>query len=118
MRYQYAFINKAIYQCEYLEGGLTANDKIMKFASPLGSMMRGKALMYKECGLKQNLKGAIIYDCYKRSINQRQLDNRLELNRYEKFYVSLLNLHLYIFIKNGKRVMQKNDNRKIKNKKN
>lgn len=59
------YINKVIYICEYLQGGLTSNDKKMKFASPLGSMMRGKQLMSKECGLRVNIKGAIIYDCYK-----------------------------------------------------
>lgn len=82
---------------------MTANDKIMKFASPLGSMMRGKALMYKECGLKQNLKGAIIYDCYKRSINQRQLDNRLELNRYEKILCVLVKPASIYFYKKWKK---------------
>lgn len=64
LKYQYVFINKPIYQCEYLEGGLTDNDKKMKFASPLGSMMRGKQLMNKECGIKVNIKGAIIYNAY------------------------------------------------------
>lgn len=65
LKYNFAFINQPIYQCEYLEGGLTANDKPMKFSSLLGSMMRGKMLMYKECGIKANLKGAIIYNCYR-----------------------------------------------------
>lgn len=63
-KYDSVFINKPIYECEYLEGGLTANDKLVKFASPLGSMLRGKQLMSKECGLKQNIKGAIIFNCY------------------------------------------------------
>lgn len=65
-KYDCVYINKAIYQCEYLEGGLTANDKPMKFASPKGSMMRGKQLMSKECGFKSNVKGSIIYGCYKK----------------------------------------------------
>lgn len=69
--YDYLFVNKAIYQCEYLEGGLTANDKPMKFASPLGSMMRGKMLMSKGCGYKANIKGAIIYNCYKCNVKVR-----------------------------------------------
>ena len=63
-KYDFVFINKAIYECEYLEGGLTANDKPMKFASPIGSMLRGKRLMSKECGLMANIRGAIIYNCY------------------------------------------------------
>ncbi len=67
-KYDCVFINKSIYQCEYLEGGLTANDKPLKFGSPKGSMMRGKQLMSKECGITANIKGAIIYDCYKKSL--------------------------------------------------
>lgn len=84
LKYQFVFINKVIYQCEYLEGGLTDNDKPMKFASPCGSMMRGKMLMHKECGIKQNIKGAIIYDCYKRNTRIIKVDERLLLNRREK----------------------------------
>ena len=84
LNYKYVFVNKAIYQCEYLDGGLTANDKPMKFASPMGSMMRGKILMNKECGIKQNIKGAIIYECYKKELSNRENDKRLELNLKEK----------------------------------
>ena len=84
LKYQYVFINKPIYRCEYLEGGLTANDKPMKFASPRGSMMRGKMLMKMECGIKQNLKGAIIYDCYKKMINNHLKKNDLQLTLRER----------------------------------
>ena len=72
-KYDSVFIHKAIYQCEYLEGGLTAEDKRMKFASPKGSMMRGKQLMSKPCGMKTNLKGAIIYNCYRRNTDRFSL---------------------------------------------
>ncbi len=68
LKYEYVFIDQPIYQCEYLDGGLTANDKKMKFASPLGSMMRGKMLMKKECGWKVNVKGAIIWNCYRQEV--------------------------------------------------
>ena len=64
-KFDSVFINKAIYECEYLKGGLTDNDKPMKFRSPNGSMLRGKQLMYRKCGLRNNVKGAIIYNCYK-----------------------------------------------------
>lgn len=74
-KYKHVFINKAIYQCEYLEGGLTDNDKPLKFASPLGSMMRGKMLMTRECGWKANIKGAIIYNCYKHEVKGKIPDN-------------------------------------------
>lgn len=74
-KFQHVFINKAIYQCEYLEGGLTDNDKPLKFASPLGSMMRGKMLMTRECGWKANIKGAIIYNCYKHEVKGKVPDS-------------------------------------------
>lgn len=70
LRYAMIFINEAIYRCEYLPDGLTRNDKRHKFASPLGSMLRGKMLMHKQCGIKANIKGAIIYDCYRREISK------------------------------------------------
>lgn len=66
-KYQTVFVNIPIYQFEYLPDGLTRNDKKHKFASPLGSMMRGKMLMRPECGWKANMKGAIIYNCYRQA---------------------------------------------------
>ena len=63
-KYDSVYVNKAIYQCEYLNDGLTYNDKPLKFKSQKGSMMRGIQLMSRECGIKANIKGAIIYNCY------------------------------------------------------
>lgn len=71
------YINKVIYICQYLQGGLTDNDKPMKFASPNGSMMRGKQLMSKECGIKANIKGAIIYNVYLKEA--KKIDKRNEI---------------------------------------
>lgn len=88
LRYLFVFINKAIYQCEYINGGLTDQDKIMKFASPLGMMMRGKMLMNKECGIIANIKGAIIYNCYnfQRIIKFKAKDSRLALSFRESVF--------------------------------
>ena len=81
------YINKPIYICEYLDGGLTANDKPMKFASPLGSMLRGKQLMFRQCGLMANIKGAIIYNCY---AHVNQTNDKISLDSYfEKILVML-----------------------------
>lgn len=74
LKYKTAFINQAIYRFDYLCDGLTRNDKLHKFASPLGSMMRGKMLMKKECGLKANIKGAIIYNCYKSAARAKKVE--------------------------------------------
>ncbi len=69
-KYQLVFVNQPIYQCEYLEKGLTQNDKRLKFASPYGSMLRGKKLMISRCGWVSWIRGAIIYDCYNQEIKK------------------------------------------------
>ena len=69
--YNTIYINKIIYLCNYLEGGLSKSDKKLKFASPIGSMVRGKQLMSIECGFKANIKGSIIYNAYN-IINKRK----------------------------------------------
>jgi hypothetical protein len=51
-----------------LADGLTANDKPMKFSSPKGSMLRGKMLMTRGCGLRSKVKGAIIINCYRNEL--------------------------------------------------
>lgn len=85
-QYDAVFIDESIYECEYLEDGLTDNDKIMKINSPLGSMLRGKQLMYKKCGIINMFKGIIIYDCYK-SFAKCEIPECLKLN---KIYLRIL----------------------------
>lgn len=88
-KYDSVFINKPIYQAEYLEDGLTANDKHMKFLSPFGSMLRGKRLMSPECGLLANIKGAIIYNCYRNEAPVGVVPVCLEVSRREKILLFL-----------------------------
>ncbi|ELC8400768.1 glycosyltransferase family A protein [Clostridium perfringens] len=95
-KYKCVFVNIPIYQCEYLEDGLTFNDKAMKFDSPLGSMMRGKALMNKECGLKTQIKGAIIYNCYK-NVLKEPVPKELLLDTYFEKTLVFLTLLLGVF---------------------
>ena len=76
-KYKTLYLNRAIYLFDYLDGGLTRSDKRNKLLSPLGSMMRGKQLMNSECGLKVNIKGAIIYGCY--DIERKKQKKRLPL---------------------------------------
>lgn len=89
-KYRSVFINLPIYLCDYLQGGLTHNDKILKFASPLGSMLRGKMLMRKECGFKAKIRGAIIYDCYRREV-RTPIPESVELEKIsDKIMVAFL----------------------------
>ena len=91
------YINKVIYICEYLQGGLTSNDKKMKFSSPIGSMMRGKQLMSKECGLKANIKGAIIYNVYSKEAKMTSVNNEIDLNFREHALCTIIGVLTDIF---------------------
>lgn len=88
--YKTVYINKAIYMTEYLEGGLTSKDKKAKFSSPIGSMYRGLALMNKECGIKANIRGAIIYDCYKIVAKKKFGSNNLKIAPTRKLLCKLM----------------------------
>ena len=70
-KYELVFVSRPIYQCEYLAHGLTRNDKKLKFASPYGSMLRGKKLMTARCGLVSWIRGAVIYDCYRQETGKK-----------------------------------------------
>lgn len=74
LNYDTVFVNKSIYVCDYLTGGLTDSDKKVKFQSPLGSMLRGVKLMNKRCGIKANIRGAIIYNCYKIEAKRKEIN--------------------------------------------
>lgn len=101
-KYDTLFVNKPIYVCDYLIDGITLNDKKTKFKSPLGSMLRGKQLMNKECGFIMNVKGAIIYNCY--YLDARETDNRLYLeNSYQKNLVFITKPLGFIFNKKWKK---------------
>lgn len=84
------YIKTPVYVCEYLEGGLTATDKKAKFGSPLGSMLRGKKLMSKECGLKANIRGAIIYDCYQSVAGRKTPPGLKADNIYQKILICFM----------------------------
>lgn len=71
------FIGKSIYVCDYLSGGLTDSDKKVKFQSPVGSMLRGNRLMNKQCGIRANIRGAIIYNCYKIEANRKKINYKV-----------------------------------------
>lgn len=87
-KYDTLFVNIPIYVCDYLTDGLTKNDKKYKFKSPFGSMLRGIQLMYKDCGIVANIKGAIIYNCYKIEAG-KDLENIKQMNLYQKTLISI-----------------------------
>ncbi len=102
-KYNMVYINYPIYYTEYLNDGLSKNDKKMKFQSPIGSALRGKKLMYRKIKFKVNLKGAIIYDCYKIEIKENMPKELLLENNFEKLLTFLVKPLGYIYNKKWKR---------------
>lgn len=60
------YINKPIYVCEYLEGGLTQSGKKMRLRNPRGGMYTSRLRMHKRCRPAERIRAALLYVCYGR----------------------------------------------------
>ena len=58
------YINKVIYLCEYLEGGLTKSGRAMRIKNPYGGMTGAEVNMNRHNLLKRRLKSGLLYVCY------------------------------------------------------
>lgn len=58
------YINKAIYICEYLDGGLTNAGRLLRIKNPMGGMCNAKAYMAAKNPIKVRIKNAVLYVCY------------------------------------------------------
>ena len=58
------YINKVIYICKYLEGGLTKSGKPMRIHNPNGGMYTSNLGMNKKNFLKSRIKNGLLYNCY------------------------------------------------------
>jgi glycosyltransferase involved in cell wall biosynthesis len=58
------YINKVIYICEYLEGGLTSSGRAMRIRNPRGGMFTSHLRMGSNNFFKQRIKYGLLYCCY------------------------------------------------------
>lgn len=58
------YINRVIYICEYLEGGLTKSGRAMRIRNPLGGMYHANVYMAKKNFLRVRIKNGLLYTCY------------------------------------------------------
>lgn len=58
------YINKVIYICEYLPGGLTDSGRAMRIQNPRGGMYTSLLRMCKKNYFKQRIKYGLLYCCY------------------------------------------------------
>ena len=64
MTHKCVYINKVIYLCEYLEGGLTKSGKSMRIRNPYGGMYTSNLRMHKKNFMKERIKSGLLYVCY------------------------------------------------------
>lgn len=58
------YVNRVIYLCEYLDGGLTKAGRAMRIRNPLGGMYHANVYMAKKNFLKNRIKNGLLYTCY------------------------------------------------------
>ena len=58
------YINKPIYICEYLEGGLTKSGRKMRIRNPLGGQYTSHLRMNPRCRPGERVRAALLFVCY------------------------------------------------------
>lgn len=99
LEYDMIYINEPIYVCEYFDGGLTKSGRKIKIESPVGMTERAKKLMYRECSIKANIKGIILYTVYSKFANRVNILKDINILRNKIFLICLYPISLCIYIK-------------------
>lgn len=58
------YIQRVIYLCEYLDGGLTKSGRAMRIRNPLGGMYHANVYLAKKNFFKIRVKNGLLYTCY------------------------------------------------------
>lgn len=58
------YIQRVIYLCEYLDGGLTKSGRAMRIRNPLGGMYHANVYLAKKNFFKLRVKNGLLYTCY------------------------------------------------------
>lgn len=62
--YKCVYLNRVIYLCDYLEGGLTRSGRAMRIRNPRGGMCASNLNMHRKYPLKSRIKAGLLYTCY------------------------------------------------------
>lgn len=62
--YDTVYIGKDIYECEYLDGGLTSNSISTRVNNPKGAMLNYNLMMKKPFKMKLRIKYSILYNAF------------------------------------------------------
>lgn len=58
------YVNRVIYLCDYLEGGLTKSGRAMRIRNPRGGMYSSNLNMCRKKARKIRIKAGLLYTCY------------------------------------------------------
>lgn len=98
--YNTVYINKIIYICEYLDGGLTKSGRRMRIQNPLGGMLHGSLYFSKRFKTKYRIKGMMLYICYGMFAGKKLKDMYNNCGYKMLFIISLpASILLYFFWK-------------------
>lgn len=64
LTHQCVYVNRVVYLCDYLEGGLTKAGKAMRIRNPRGGMYNANLYMAKKQALKIRIKNGLLFTCY------------------------------------------------------
>ena len=72
-KYDYVFINKIIYLCEYLDGGLTKSGRKLRISNPNGGRLHASIYIDSKYKLNIRIKNMILYIIYSLFANQKSI---------------------------------------------
>lgn len=87
--YNTVYINKAIYICEYLEGGLSKSGRALRIKCPLGGMEYAKIHLDKRIKLKIRIKMMVLFICYAKFAKQKLLEKKKEISNKCLFFICI-----------------------------
>ena len=83
--YDTVFINKVIYLCEYLEGGLTKSGRKMRLDNPKGGIRHAKEYLKSKYKFKIRFKNALLYVVY-----SNKAKTKIEFNKFKILLLAYL----------------------------
>ena len=89
--YDTVYIKKAIYICEYLEGGLSKSGRKMRLANPQGGMYTSSIYFEKKINWRVKFKNMLLFDCY--AVSSKEPFNSIRKNNHK--------IWLYLFLPFG-----------------
>ena len=94
--YDTVYINKDIYECEYLEGGLTSNSIKTRVNNPKGAIANYEIMMKKPFKFSLRVKYSILYNAFSKFANISFKDRLRNDNKFLIILTKLLGDFVYL----------------------